>query len=380
VSPFTYSLLVYRFDFTATNTAIRLYVNPLSLSVEPSVASALGTQSTLLAFDQMRIVSHGYLDTGTGPDGVLDEIRIGGTWSAVTPHSLPTNAPFALQVVPGGVIEVSKPIGTPHPGLSYNTTWLASSTDNNSVTRTGVAQFSAANGAQITTPSDPDFDTTTGTICFWMQYSVPLSGYPGTGNEAAMLFDRRTTNGTVIALNVGGGIEFQALGGVNSFIGSKYAVDGNWHHVAITYDQSSNGVVALYVDGALDTSHPNTNAWSWPAAQEIELGRSHDPYWYVYDGQMDDFRMYNSILTTTEIATIGTPATSDMLEETNALVVRYNFDSGTNGNSIVWPFGILQSSPTIGPTAVWTTLTNAVSPMPFLPTNPATFYRLFGTP
>ena len=69
-----------------------------------------------------------------------------------------------------------------------------------------------------------------------------------------------------------------------------------------------------------------------------------------------------------------------MLEETNALVVRYNFDSGTNGNSIVWPFGILQSSPTIGPTAVWTTLTNAVSPMPFLPTNPATFYRLFGTP
>jgi hypothetical protein len=380
VSPFTYSLLVYRFDFTATNTAIRLYVNPLSLSVEPSVASALGTQSTLLAFDQMRIVSHGYLDTGTGPDGVLDEIRIGGTWSAVTPHSLPTNAPFALQVVPGGVIEDTKPIGTPHPGLSYNTTWLASSTDNNSVTRTGVAQFSAANGAQITTPSDPDFDTTTGTICFWMQYSVPLSGYPGTGNEAAMLFDRRTTNGTVIALNVGGGIEFQALGGVNSFIGSKYAVDGNWHHVAITYDQSSNGVVALYVDGALDTSHPNTNAWSWPAAQEIELGRSHDPYWYVYDGQMDDFRMYNSILTTTEIATIGTPATSDMLEETNALVVRYNFDSGTNGNSIVWPFGILQSSPTIGPTAVWTTLTNAVSPMPFLPTNPATFYRLFGTP
>ncbi|HUD49423.1 MAG TPA: LamG-like jellyroll fold domain-containing protein [Candidatus Baltobacteraceae bacterium] len=380
VSPFTYSLLVYRFDFTPTNTAIRLYVNPTSLSSEPSVASVSGTQPSLLTFDQMRIVSHGFLGTGAGPDGVLDEIRIGGSWAAVTPHTLPTNAPFALQIVPGGVIEDTKPDGTPHPGLSFKTTWLASSTDNNSVTRTGVEQFSAANDGQITTPPSSDFDSASGTICFWMLYSIPLSGFPGPGNEAAMLFDCRTTNGTIIGANVGGDIEFQALGGVNTFIGSTYVVDGNWHHVAITYNQASNGLVSLYVDGALDKFQANTNAWSWPAAQEIELGRSHDPYWFVYDGQMDDFRMYNTVLTASEIAAIGTPETSDMLEETNALVVRYNFDTGTNGNSIAWPFGTLQSSSAIGPGAVWTTLTNAVSPMPFLATNPATFYRLFGTP
>ncbi len=380
VSPFTYSLLVYRFDYTPTNTAIRLYVNPLSLSSEPSVASASGTQSTLLTFDEMRIVTHGYLDTGAGPDGVLDEIRIGGAWAAVTPHSLPTNAPFVLTVMPGGVIEDTKPAGTPHPGLGYKTTWLASSTDSSSATRTGVEQFSAANGGQIVTPPNSDFDNSTGTICFWVQYSIPLSSFPGRGAEAAMLFDRRTTNGTIIGLNVGGDIEFQALGGVNTFIGAKYVVDGNWHHVAITYDQSSNGVVSLYVDGALDTSQANTNTWSWPPGQEIELGRSHDPYWYVYDGQMDDFRMYNTVLTPTEIAAIGTLATSDMLEEPNALAVRYNFDSGTYGNSISWPFGILQSSPAIGPSAVWTTVTNAISPMPILTTQPTIFYRLFGTP
>jgi hypothetical protein len=62
------------------------------------------------------------------------------------------------------------------------------------------------------------------------------------------------------------------------------------------------------------------------------------------------------------------------------LEVRFSFDSGTSGNSLVWPFGTLQSSPTLGSGAVWTTLSNAVSPMPFLPTNPATFYRLFGIP
>jgi hypothetical protein len=380
VSPFTYSLLVYRFDFTPTNTAIRLYVNPTSLAGEPSVASVSGTQLTPLTFDQMRITSHGYIGTGAGPDGVMDEIRIGGTWAAVTPHTLRNDAAFALSVVAGGVIEDTKPVGTPHPGLAYNTTWLASSTDNSSVARTGVEQFSAANGGQITVAPNSDFDTTNGTICFWMLYSIPLSGFPGPGNEAAMLFDRRTTNGTIIGVSTSGNIEFQASGGVNHFIGTSYVVDGNWHEVAITYDQSSNGVVTLYVDGALDTAQPNTNVWSWPAAQEIELGRSHDTYWYVYDGQMDDFRMYNTILSSTEVATIAAPATSDMLEEPDALEVRFNFDSGTVGNSIAWPFGTLQSSPTLGPGAVWTSLPNATSPLPFLPTNPATFFRLYGTP
>jgi hypothetical protein len=379
VSPFTYSLLVYRFDFTPTNTAIRLYVNPSSLSTEPGVPGAAGTLSSPLTWDEMRIVSHGYLGTGAGPDGVMDEIRVGGSWAAVTPHTLPTNAPFALQLVPGGVIADTKPFGTPHPGLSYNTTWSNSVTDGNNVTRTGVEQFSAGNRGQITVAPDADFDSTNGTICFWMLYN-DVSGLPGPGAEAAMLFDRRTTNGTIIGLNISGGIEFQAAGGVNHFIGTSYVVDGNWHEVAITYDQSSNGVVSLYVDGNLDTSQANTNTWSWPATEEIELGRSHDPYWYIYDGAMDDFRMYNTVLTPSEISVIATPSTSDSLEEPNALEVRFSFDSGTSGNSLVWPFGTLQSSPTLGSGAVWTTLSNAVSPMPFLPTNPATFYRLFGIP
>jgi hypothetical protein len=202
-----------------------------------------------------------------------------------------------------------------------------------------------------------------------------------------MLFDRRTTNGTIIGLNTSGGIEFQALGefngvpsDVNHFVGSSYVVDGNWHQVTITYDQSSNGIVSLYVDGNLDTSQANTGAWSWPVTQEIELGRSHDAYWFIYDGQMDDFRMYDTILTPTEIAAIAAPSTSDSLEEPNSLNVRYDFDSGTYGYSLVWPFGTLQSSPTLSAGAIWTTITNVTSPMPFLPTNPTTFYRLLGTP
>jgi len=52
------------------------------------------------------------------------------------------------------------------------------------------------------------------------------------------------------------------------------------------------------------------------------------------------------------------------------------------GTNLVWSAGTLQSSPALGADAQWTTLTNAVSPYPFLPpTDPKMFYRLTsGTP
>jgi hypothetical protein len=47
------------------------------------------------------------------------------------------------------------------------------------------------------------------------------------------------------------------------------------------------------------------------------------------------------------------------------------------GSNVVWSAGTLQSSPTLGPSAVWTTLTNAVSPYPILPpAAPQMFFRL----
>jgi hypothetical protein len=140
--------------------------------------------------------------------------------------------------------------------------------------------------------------------------------------------------------------------------------------------------VTLYVDGVQDMQVSNVGPWSWPATQEIELGRSHDAYWYIYDGQMDDFRIYNRILTPSEISAIGTASTSDTLVDTNALKVRYNFDSDSAlfGHSIVYPFGILTSSPVLGTGAVWTPVNNAVSPQPILISAPSMFYRLTGTP
>jgi hypothetical protein len=364
----TLALLVYRFDFTPTNTTVRLYANPPFLSTEPATANATGSEA-VLAFNQIRIVTH-----NANPNGVLDEFRIGGTWASVTPHTLRTDAAFSLKIVPGGLIQDTKPAGVPHPGYNYGSTWTNSVTDSavTPVTRTGVEQFSAAAGSQITIPTNSDFNSANGTICFWMLAGAPL---PGPGNEGAMLFDRRTTSGAVIVLHDDGSIFWQGQGGARNSFSAGYLPDGNWHHVAVTYGQTTNDTLSIYVDGLLAGSVPVTNAWAWPTNQEIEIGRSHDSYWRRFDGFMDDFRMYSRVLTDTEI---GQVYSGGALVDTSALKVEYTFGSAIYGQSLVWPYGTLLSSLVLGPGASWTPVPGATSPLPFVLTEPAKYYRLLG--
>jgi len=280
-----------------------------------------------------------------------------------------TGAPFMLDIVPGGIIEDSKPVGTPHNGANHQTTWLASSEDPALVTRTGVEQFSTANNSQIQVAANSDFDSPVGTFTFWMKADAPI---PGPGNEAAILVDRRTSSGTVIALDDAGAIFIQCAGGANTFF-AGYLPDTLWHHVAVTYDQAAAGNIEIYVDGVFTGAQANTSAWSWPTAQPIEIGRSHDAYWKRYDGQMDDFRIYNRILTAGEIASIKA---TDALVDTGALKLRFNFGTSGIGNSVTWPFGTLLSSPTLGPSAIWTPVPGATVPSyPFMPTEAAKFFR-----
>ncbi len=279
-----------------------------------------------------------------------------------------TGAKLQLTLTPGGVIEDTKPSGTAHHGYSYGATWAASSLDLAGTNRVGVEVFSNTTPSQVVIPADPDFDSPVGTFSFWMRANAPI---PGPGNEGAMLVDRRTGSGTVIVLNDAGAIFVQCSGGANSFA-AGYLPDDNWRHVAVTYDQAIGGVISIYIDGVIASSQANTAAWAWPVGQQIELGRSHDGYWKRYNGLMDDFRIYNRILTDTEIASIKA---SDALVDTAALKLRYDFGTAGIGNSVAWPFGTLESSPTVGPSAPWAPVPGATSPWPFLPTEPSQFFR-----
>jgi autotransporter-associated beta strand protein len=98
----TQSFLVYRFDFTPTNALVKLYINP-DLGTEPAVPTVSGTWSTF-HFDSVRVIGH-----EPYPTGLIDELRLGGTWAAVTPH-----------------ITVSKPmVGWSFSGTDLTLSWTS---------------------------------------------------------------------------------------------------------------------------------------------------------------------------------------------------------------------------------------------------------------
>jgi len=226
----------------------------------------------------------------------------------------------------------SKPVGAPHAGINNGATWVASSSDG-SKTRTGVIQFNGAN--QITLAPNPDFDSLAGTIMFWMK----SAGTVGAETGGAMLLDRRIdpsqgagwgSAGDVIVQQDDGSLTVQPTYYGSSVLASGLSggavSDNTWHHVAYVYDQTTTGGITLYVDGVqVGTDTYKTSwAWAWVAAQQIELGKSHDAYWKLYNGQIDDFRIYNRMLGSTEISSVYS---TDALVDTTALKVRLNFDS-----------------------------------------------------
>ena len=225
--------------------------------------------------------------------------------SLVGPTSMVVRFDFEAAPVTNVILD-SKPSGTRHDGLNLGATWLASSTDAASapVTRTGVMQFDANVGHQITLAPHADFNSARGTICLW----VRTAGAVGPGQYGAILFDRRAGTfpgtGDLLVMKDDGTLFIQTGNGsanVNSFATTTTINDDHWHHVAYLYDQAASGFVALYVDGVLSKQQANSGAWSWSPTQEIELGRSYDTFWRRLNGSLDDFRIYNRLLTGPEL-------------------------------------------------------------------------------
>jgi hypothetical protein len=213
-------------------------------------------------------------------------------------------ARYNFDAAPIDDVVIDSAPGSRHPGTNRLATWVESVAD-----RSGVMQFSGNDGSQIVVPPHPDFNVSKGAIAFWMK----SAGNNGPGQFAAILFDRRTSNGDVITMVDDGTLFVQATSHdfrVNSFATTNMLNDDQWHHVAYVYDQGPNGFIRIYVDGQLAASNPNVSPWAWDPSQEIELGRSYDTFWRRFDGYLDDFQFYNRLLSGAEVVASMGPAIS----------------------------------------------------------------------
>ena len=88
------------------------------------------------------------------------------------------------------------------------------------------------------------------------------------------------------------------------------------------------------VDGRPEASQGNTRSWSWPN-RPLELGSSHDSYWKVFDGLLDDFQVHNRMLSAEEVAAAA--AGNPVLD--SSLVERLNFTAEPVNDVVVdFPF------------------------------------------
>lgn len=311
-----------------------------------------------------------------GNEGTYD-LRVTNVYG--TAISSPVTIDAILSGKVNNLVLDSKPQGPEHDGLNNGASWVASSTDGGSVTRSGVMSFNASTPSQIIVPADAGFNSSTGTISFWMR----SSGLANSGGNPAALFDRLNRDGCVIVQNADGTVMFQA-GISNLFDGSVTTTnmlsDNRWHQVAVTYDQllagPFNGAMSIYVDGQFDSTASAFADWFWKPDQEIELGFSHDTNsWQAFQGQMDDVRVYNRVLSDSEIASLHTGAIVDA----NALVVQLNF-TGAPGQGITlrWQATdvVLQSADLV--TGPYTDVVGATSPYTVSVLKSAKFYRYRG--
>jgi len=113
-----------------------------------------------------------------------------------------------------------------------------------------------------------------------------------------------------------------------SINGSTVINDGQWHHVACTFenDDSPDVIdVKLYVDGQLETiTNPKSQAINTAKGIDVEIGKNQKDN--HFKGQIDEVRIWNVARTQAEIqANMYTP-----LQGTEpGLVALYNFEDGT---------------------------------------------------
>jgi hypothetical protein len=212
-------------------------------------------------------------------------------------------AQYSFDAAPTAGVIVDTAPGGKHPGTNRLATWVASVAGHS-----GVMQFSPADpGSQIVVPPHADFDSTKGTIAFWLKTPGNDLAF---GDYAAIIFDRRTDNGDVITMVDDGTLFVQAFSHyfhVNQFATTNTVNDDQWHHVAYVYDQGVNGFIRIFLDGQLAASNPNSGPWSWDPAEEIELGKSYDNYWRRFNGYLDDVQFYYRILSPAEVVESMTP-------------------------------------------------------------------------
>ena len=108
------------------------------------------------------------------------------------------------------------------------------------------------------------------------------------------------------------------------YVGSSTSLaDGNWHHIAFTFDDAGNAQ-ALYIDGVLAASDTSTASISYTSGSNTRIGAnaSDSDNDFDFNGLIDDVRIYDRALSASEIQDLASaPVTPS---DTDAVAITVN--------------------------------------------------------
>lgn len=117
--------------------------------------------------------------------------------------------------------------------------------------------------------------------------------------------------------------------GGNGFNTNRQITDGNWHHVAVTYDHSATVKACIYIDGSLDTCRNFTQSVNTSNTGPIQIGRRVDQANY-FNGSIDEVRIWNIARNQSQINRF---MNSEYCNVPTGLVAYYKMEEGIAGAS-----------------------------------------------
>lgn len=103
--------------------------------------------------------------------------------------------------------------------------------------------------------------------------------------------------------NNGEGLFIQSSFGQETFVAAPNIGDGNWHHLVLSFDNDS---LYTYVDGVHFQTKSRPYSLQYDLTTDnVYIGSSeNDNFLSHFAGMIDDFRMYNRLLTAAEVDTL----------------------------------------------------------------------------
>ncbi|NPD47755.1 LamG-like jellyroll fold domain-containing protein [Lentimicrobium sp. S6] len=106
--------------------------------------------------------------------------------------------------------------------------------------------------------------------------------------------------------------------------------DGNWHHIACTWEKNTTNGFKTYVDGVLSNQRTSANVNLPTIVYNGLLGAYHGPS-EVLNGQLDEVRIWTDVRSEAEIRE---NMNKTLIGNEDGLVMYYNLDNGNVANNI----------------------------------------------